>query len=298
MKMMKRKWRIGTRGSSLAIKQTDIVVEKLKRIYPGIEIEIKTIKTKGDTVWDRPLHLIGGKGLFVKEIEESLMEDQIDMAVHSAKDLPTGLAGGLVIGAVLEREDPRDVFVSNTYNNLNELKQEAMIGTSSLRRKAQLLNLKKGLNIVDLRGNVDTRIRKMGEKNLDGIILAFAGVKRMGFHDKIKEILPVDIMVPAAGQGAIGIEARNEEEVLELLMPLNHEKSLKEITIERGLQARIGGGCQVPLGINASVSGNNLTLHIILAKENGEIIVKERYTGDTDRAEDIIETFIKKMPPI
>ncbi|HOV89572.1 MAG TPA: hydroxymethylbilane synthase [Syntrophorhabdaceae bacterium] len=298
MKKMKTRWRIGTRGSRLAIKQTEIVVEKLKQIYPHLDFQIMTIKTKGDTIWDRPLHLIGGKGLFVKEIEEALVNDEIDMAVHSAKDLPTELAKGLVLGAVLEREDPRDAFVSDNWNNLNELKQGARIGTSSLRRKAQLLNLKRDLNIVDLRGNVDTRIRKMGEKDLDGIILAFAGVKRMGLHARIKEIIPVDIMVPAAGQGAIGIETKNKEEVLEFLMPLNHEESLKEIEIERTIQTKIGGGCHVPLGINASLSENELIVHIVLGEENGKILFKERYTGNIDKADEIIETLIKKLPPI
>lgn len=293
---MKKKWIIGTRGSRLALRQTGIFIEGLKAVYPHIEIEVKTIKTRGDTIWDRPLHLIGGKGLFVKEIEEALVNGEIDMAVHSVKDMPTELADGLTLGAILEREDPRDVFISNTRKNIRELKSKDTIGTSSLRRRAQLLNMKGDLNIVELRGNVDTRMRKMAERELDGIILACAGVKRMGLQDKIKEIIPVDVMVPPAGQGAIGIETRDNEEILEFLSPLNHEKSLKEITIERRLQEKIGGGCQVPLGINASISDNILTLNVFLGKESGDLIIKEKHTVNVDKAEKIIEDFIKRLP--
>jgi len=289
---MKKKWIIGTRGSGLALKQTGIVVERLKALYPHIEIEVKTIKTKGDTIWDRPLHLVGGKGLFVKEIEDAMVKGQIDLAVHSVKDMPTEMADGLTIGAILEREDPRDVFISHTYNGINELKPKATIGTSSLRRRSQLINIKRDINIVDIRGNVDTRIRKIAERQLDGIILAYAGVKRMGLQDKIKEILPVDVMVPPAGLGAIGIETKDNKDILELLRPLNHEKSLKEITIEREIQKGIGGGCQVPLGINASISGDRLTINIFLGKENGDIIIKEIYTGDVNKAEEIIEDIL------
>ncbi len=293
---MKKKWIIGTRGSGLALKQTGIVVERLKALYPHIEIEVKTIKTKGDTIWDRPLHLVGGKGLFVKEIEDAMVKGQIDMAVHSVKDMPTEMADGLTIGAILEREDPRDVFISHTYNGINELKPKATIGTSSLRRRSQLINIKRDINIVDIRGNVDTRIRKIAERQLDGIILAYAGVKRMGLQDKIKEILPVDVMVPPAGQGAIGIETKDNKDILELLRPLNHEKSLKEITIEREIQKGIGGGCQVPLGINASISGDRLTINIFLGKESGDIIIKEKYTGDVNKAEEMVEDIIKGLP--
>jgi len=297
MKMkMKKKWIIGTRGSGLALKQTGIVVERLKALYPHIEVEVKTIKTKGDTIWDRPLHLVGGKGLFVKEIEDAMVKGQIDLAVHSVKDMPTEMADGLTIGAILEREDPRDVFISHTYNGINELKPKATIGTSSLRRRSQLINIKRDINIVDIRGNVDTRIRKIAERQLDGIILAYAGVKRMGLQDKIKEILPVDVMVPPAGQGAIGIETKDNKDILELLRPLNHEKSLKEITIEREIQKGIGGGCQVPLGINASISGDRLTINIFLGKESGDIIIKEKYTGDVNKAEEMVEDIIKGLP--
>ncbi|MCX8110053.1 MAG: hydroxymethylbilane synthase, partial [Syntrophorhabdaceae bacterium] len=228
---------------------------------------------------------------------DALVKGQIDMAVHSVKDMPTELADGLTIGAILEREDPRDVFISYTRESISDLKPKDTIGTSSLRRRSQLLNMNKNLNIVELRGNVDTRVRKLTERKLNGIILAFAGVKRMGLQDKIKEIIPVHVMVPPAGQGAIGIEIKNEEWVIEFLRPLNHEKSLKEITIERMIQRKIGGGCQVPFGINASISDKTLTLNIFLGHENGDLIIKEKYTGNVDNTEEIIEGIIKRAAP-
>ncbi|HOJ43942.1 MAG TPA: hydroxymethylbilane synthase [Syntrophorhabdaceae bacterium] len=294
--MIKKRWVIGTRGSGLALKQSTIVIERLKQVYPQFDFEIKIIKTKGDTIWDKPLHLIGGKGLFVKEIEEALLKKEIDIAVHSAKDLPVELEKGLMLGAVLEREDPRDVFISEVYKSIYELNKNAKIGTSSLRRKAQLLNINRDLEIIELRGNVDTRIRRMQERRVDAIILAYAGVKRMGFQNKIKEVLPVEIMVPPAGQGAIGIEIRQDEEAIELLKPIDHKMTRKEIEIERTLQQKIGGGCHVPLGINASVVEDMLNLHIMLGKENGEIIFKESFTCPINTSAGLIETIIKKMP--
>lgn len=291
---MKKRLIIGTRGSRLALKQTEIVIGKLKKIYPDLEIETKIIKTRGDTVWDKPLHLVGGKGLFVKEIEEALIGKEIDIAVHSMKDLPTELEKGLSIGAILERDDPRDVFISKNYNSLKSLPQGALIGTSSLRRRSQLLRIKNDIEIVDLRGNIDTRIKKISEKGLDGVILAYAGVKRMGFEDNIREVLSLDEMVPASGQGAIGIEIRSQKDMIEFLKPLNHEKSLREITIERKLQSKIGGGCQVPLGINASITQNKMTLNIMLGRENGELLIRERYISDIHNADRIIEEFLEK----
>lgn len=298
MKMkQKKKWMIGTRGSKLALIQTNIVIERLKQLYPEHDFEIKTIRTKGDTIWDKPLHKIGGKGLFVKEIEEALIKREIDMAVHSTKDLPVELEKGLILGSILEREDPRDVFISETYGSINELKNDSKVGTSSLRRKAQLLNINKGLEIIELRGNVDTRIRKLKEKTVDAIVLAYAGVKRMGFKDEVKQILPIDIMVPPAGQGAIAIEVREDDEITELLRPVNHEKTYREILIERTLQAKIGGGCHTPLGINASIIDNMAIVHIMLGKENGEVIFKERFTLNVDKPDKLAEEVIKKMPP-
>ncbi|HPU30962.1 MAG TPA: hydroxymethylbilane synthase, partial [Syntrophorhabdaceae bacterium] len=279
-----------------ALKQTGIVIESLKHVYPHYDFEIKIIKTKGDTIWDKPLHKIGGKGLFVKEIEEALLKKEIHMAVHSAKDLPVELEKGLILGAVLKREDPRDVFISDVYESLQSIKNRAKIGTSSLRRKAQLLNINKNLDIIELRGNVDTRIKRLKEKKVDAVILAYAGVKRMGFQNEIKEVLPIHIMVPPAGQGAIGIEVRGDEEIKELLRPIDHKITRREIEIERTLQQKIGGGCHMPLGINASIKNDILNLHIMLGKENGDIVFKESFTSPLDASEDLIEKIIKRIP--
>jgi len=293
---LKKKWMVGTRGSKLALKQTEIVIKSLEKLYPDKEFSVKLIKTTGDTVWDTPLHLIGGKGLFVKEIEDALLKNDIDMAVHSMKDLPTGLEEGLVIGAMLEREDPRDVFISEIHGSIQNLSEGSRIGTSSMRRKSQILHFRRGLEIVPLRGNVDTRLKKLHSQSLDGII-------RMGFEGYIKEILPFEIMVPPSGQGAIGIEIRDDGDSINLIKPLNHLKTQREISIERGLQSMIGGGCQVPLGINVSISGNMLTLHFVLGREDGGIIAKETCFDNIRNVNDIMLHIIsmikdKKMPLI
>lgn len=292
---MKKRWIIGTRGSKLALKQTEIVVKNLEYLYPENQFLIKTIKTTGDTIWDTPLHLIGGKGLFVTEIEEKLLNKEIDMAVHSMKDLPTELKEGLTIGAVLKREDSRDVFISFTYDSIKDIKHEARIGTSSLRRKAQILHYNSKIEVVPLRGNVDTRIKKIKTQSLDGIILAYAGVKRMGLEGYIKEILPLDVMIPSSGQGAIGIEIRNKDEVFELLKPINHENSFYEVSIERKLQSKIGGGCHVPLGINATLSDEILTINVALGNEDGKPLIKEKQVGNKENADELISNVLKKI---
>ncbi|HOE16353.1 MAG TPA: hydroxymethylbilane synthase [Syntrophorhabdaceae bacterium] len=295
---MKKIWTIGTRGSKLALKQTEIVVRALSSLYPGMEFPVKTIKTKGDTIWDRPLHLIGGKGLFVKEIEDELLRGSIDMAVHSVKDLPSELEDGLILGAVLKREDPRDAFISLGYNRLEAVPPLSKIGTSSLRRKAQILRLKKEIEVIPLRGNVDTRIRKLKTQSLDGIILACAGVKRMGFTEHIREIIPVDIMVPSAGQGAIGIEVRyDNNEVIQLLSPVNDPVSAEEISIERELLGKIGGGCQIPLGIHANIKERSLTLYLSMGGENGRTFVHEKETYRREQAADAVREAHNKIKP-
>lgn len=285
---MNRKWVVGTRGSKLALLQTGIVIEHLTRIYPDDQFEIKTIKTTGDTVWDKPLHLIGGKGLFVKEIEEELLTEKIDLAVHSMKDVPTELERGLAIGAVLKREDPRDVFISQRYQRIAEIRDGAKIGTNSVRRKSQILNYKRDAEVVPLRGNVDTRIRKMEEQGLDGIILAYAGVKRMGFDRYIREILPLDIMVPPSGQGAIGVEIRDDQSIHDFLKPINDDRSFAEVFLERRLQTAIGGGCHVPLGIHAEILDRKLTLQVVLGNEDGVMVFKEKRVSDLNQADQLV----------
>ncbi len=272
---MKKTWIVGTRGSKLALRQTRMVIDALSDANPDHEFATKIIKTTGDTVWDKPLALIGGKGLFVKEIEEELVRGDIDMAVHSMKDLPADLEAGLTIGAAMIREDPRDAFVSGRYNSISELRSGSRVGTGSLRRKAQIQRYRKGIDIVPLRGNVDTRIKKMATENLDGIILAVAGIRRLGLETVITEIIPTDIMVPAAGQGTIGIEIRLDDDTAELLREVNHERTYREAAIERAIQTAVGGGCHVPLGINARIEEGRIDLSLSLGNEEGAILIHE-----------------------
>ncbi len=292
---MKRTWIVGTRGSKLALRQTEIVIAALQAVYHGADFQIKIITTKGDTVWDKPLHLIGGKGLFVKEIEEELLAGTIDMAVHSMKDLPSELEPGLVLAATLEREDPRDAFLSPTGATLSDIRRGARIGTNSLRRRAQLLHADPSLEVVPLRGNVDTRIRKMAELNLDGIILACAGVKRMGLEHHISEILPIHVMVPASGQGAIGIETREDGEFRELVRCIDHETTSREVAVERTLQRAIGGSCQVPLGICAMADNDRVTLEVAFGAEDGSFLIREKAEGTWERRNDLINAILLRL---
>jgi hydroxymethylbilane synthase len=292
---MKKKWIIGTRGSKLALKQTGIVLEKLQSLYPQYEFIIKTIKTTGDTVRNKPLHLIGGKGLFVKEIEEKLLNKEIDMAVHSVKDLPAELEKNLLLGAVLKREDPRDAFISLAYNRLAEVKDGSRIGTSSLRRKAQILHQNKNLQVVPIRGNIETRLKKLKTENLDGVVLACAGIKRMGLEKYIKEIMPLNTMIPSCGQGAIGVEIRNEKDALKLLTPVNNEDSFLEVAIERMLLAKIGGGCHLPLGIHTVITGNTVKLYISMGEDDGTLFIHKLYAGNINNIDALITKVYSKL---
>jgi len=296
-KTMKKTWIIGTRGSKLALRQTELVVEKLKLFYPKYEFIVKTIKTKGDTVWNKPLHLVGGKGLFVKEIEEALLGNEIDMAVHSVKDLPADLGKGLLLGAVLRREDPRDAFLSLSYKRFSDLKDASRIGTSSLRRKAQILHQNKTIEVVPIRGNVETRLKKLRTENLDGIVLAYAGIKRLKLEKHVKEIMPLNIMVPSCGQGAIGIEVREEKDTMKLLTPLNNRRSYREIAIERDLLAKIGGGCHLPLGIHSAIIGNTVRLYISMGKDDGTLFIHNLFTGNKNNIEALIKKVFLKVKP-
>lgn len=276
---MKKKWIVGTRGSKLALAQTKIVIDTLKSINPGHDFVTKTIRTTGDTVWDKPLAVIGGKGVFVKEIEEELMQGYIDLAVHSTKDIPAELGKGLVIAAYLPREDPRDVFVSTRYKSIDDLTPQCRVGTGSLRRAAQIKRFRPGIQVVPIRGNVDTRIRKLETEGLDGIVLAAAGIRRLGLQTHITEMIPVAIMVPIAGQGAIGIETRFNDDAAILAHSINHAPTHTAITIERTIQSALGGGCNLPLGIYARTEGNTINISLSLGNEKGEIIVHETITG-------------------
>ncbi len=242
------KIRIGTRKSKLALWQANYVASKLKKHSPDIEIEFVKITTKGDKILDVPLAKVGGKGLFVKEIEEAMLRNEIDIAVHSLKDVPTYFPEGLGLVAITKREDPRDAFLSVKYNSIEEMPEGAVLGTSSLRRKAQILEKRKDLVIKDLRGNVDTRIRKLEEGQYDGIILAYAGLKRLGLENKVKQIFEPDYMIPAVAQGFLGIEARlDDEETKRIVSVLNHRESELRAKTERAFLKTLEGGCQVPL---------------------------------------------------
>lgn len=289
---MKKTWIVGTRGSKLALTQTNLVIERLKGVYPDSAFTIEIIKTTGDSVWDTPLYLIGEKGLFIKEIEEALARGDIDLAVHSMKDLPTDLHDGLTLSAILTREDPRDTFVSLKYGTLADTPHGARIGTSSMRRRAQLLASRPDLEIVPLRGNVDTRLRKLGEQDLDAVVLAYAGLKRMGFADKVKEMLPFALMVPPSGQGAIGIETRASDGACELVSPLDDPATRLEVSLERLFQIGVGGGCSVPLGINASLSEGRVTLHAVFGTDDGRIIFKDRVEGAREEGEEIVRRML------
>jgi hydroxymethylbilane synthase len=286
---MKKTWIIGTRGSKLALVQTGMVQRMLQGLYPEAAFTVKTIKTTGDSVWNTPLYLIGEKGLFIKEIEEALVRGDVDLAVHSIKDLPSELASGLALSAVLEREDPRDTFISTRHDRLLDTPQGARIGTSSMRRKAQLLALRPDFEVVSLRGNVDTRVRKLDEEHLDAIILAYAGVKRMGLKDRVREVLPFELMIPPCGQGAVGIETRALDSAVDLVRPLNHDATEFEVALERRFQAGVGGGCSVPLGVNAALTGDRVTMRAVFGTETGRIIFRDQAEGPREAAEGLVD---------
>ena len=272
--------KIGTRGSPLALRQTDWVKEALSGLYPHIEFEIVVIKTTGDKIQDVPLTALGGKGLFVKEIEEALLERRIDLAVHSMKDMPGDLPPGLTIGAVPVREDPRDVLIARDQCLLKDIPGRGKIGTSSLRRKAQLLHHRPDLQIVPLRGNLDTRLKKIESEGLAGIILAAAGIHRMGFKDRITQYIDFDISLPAVGQGALALEIRERDPRLqELVEPIHHKATTLCTQTERAFLNRLQGGCQVPIAGHAWIQGQRIILKGLIADWDGQQIFKDQAEG-------------------
>ncbi|HDD35541.1 MAG TPA: hydroxymethylbilane synthase [Candidatus Desulfofervidus auxilii] len=284
--MSPKRVRIGSRGSILALKQTEWVIKQIKQIY-DVEIIVKIIKTKGDKILDAPLAHIGGKGLFVKEIEDALLKEEIDLAVHSLKDVPTFLPKELCLGAVTVREDPRDAIITKQNIPFKKLPKNAVIGTSSLRRQAQLLHFNPAFRMVPLRGNVDTRLRKLKEQNLDAIVLASAGLKRLDYTSKVTEYLPFDILLPAIGQGALGIEVRKEKKWLEFVAPLNHTSTAIAISAERAFLKRLGGGCQVPIAGYASCNENGIEIKGMIADVDGKYLFKQTLKGPIKAAEDL-----------
>ncbi|OEU61207.1 MAG: hydroxymethylbilane synthase [Desulfuromonadales bacterium C00003094] len=275
--MSQQQLRIGTRASRLALWQAEWVKSSLQQLHPGLQVELTKIQTEGDRILDVPLAKIGGKGLFVKEIEEALLDGRIDLAVHSMKDVPTLLPPGLELRCITERADPRDCLVLTcTSNSLADLPQGARIGTSSLRRRAQLLHKRPDLRISDMRGNVDTRLRKMQEEGLDGIVLAAAGLKRLGYEERISLYLEPTDCLPAIAQGALGLECRIADEATHaLLAPLHHPETATTVTAERAFLARLEGGCQVPIAGYAQLIDGRLELTGLVARIDGSEILKE-----------------------
>lgn len=278
--------RIGSRGSQLALWQAGHVQSELEKRYKDISVTIKKIKTTGDKILDVPLARVGGKGLFVKEIEDALISKEIDIAVHSMKDVPAILPEGLCIGAITRREDPRDVLISRDGNGFLHLLTGAHVGTSSLRRISQMLNQRPDLKISPLRGNLDTRLRKLDSGVFDAIVLAAAGIRRMGWEERITEYLPISISLPAIGQGALCIECRKEDRgVLELLESLDHEETSLCVRAERGFLKRLQGGCQVPIGAYATAAGDMLEIEGFVASVDGRRMVREKRVERIDNPE-------------
>jgi hydroxymethylbilane synthase len=258
----------------------------LKRETPAVAIETVVIKTKGDILQDVPLAKVGGKGLFVKEIEDALLREEVDIAVHSMKDVPMELPDGLEIGVMSEREDPRDVLISKDQRGLADMPVGARIGTGSLRRGFQLLHLFPDIELFPLRGNLDTRIRKIQTDGLDGIIVAAAGLRRMGWADRITQVIPVEIMLPAVGQGALGIELRNNDEAVRRAVSfLNHPRTWVEVSAERAFLKRLGGGCQLPVAAYGVKDGNGLTVTGLLGSLDGRELIKDEVRGASEDAE-------------
>lgn len=294
--------KLGTRGSQLALWQANWVKSEMEKRNPGMEVELFKIKTTGDKILDVPLAKVGGKGLFVKEIEEALLDKRIDLAVHSMKDVPTDFPKGLHLAAITEREDPRDAFITSQKHapeggnqgskiksqKFKDLPNGAKIGTSSLRRSSQLLNLRTDLKIVQLRGNLNTRLKKLDEGQYDAIILAAAGVKRLGWVDRITEYLSPDVSLPAIGQGALGIETRvDDKEINKLVAFFDHPATSTAVKAERALLKRLEGGCQVPIAAYGEVKAGNLNLVGLVASTDGKKIIKDSVSGQIDKAEDL-----------
>ena len=276
---------IGTRGSKLALWQAEWVHARLRELEPGLSVSLKRIKTTGDKILDTPLAAIGGKGLFIKEIEDALLRGEIDLAVHSMKDVPTHLPEGLEILAIPEREDPRDVLLSRGGITFDRLGAGARIGTSSLRRQAQLLHVRPDLSIQIVRGNVDTRLRRLEAGEFEGIILAAAGVRRLGWTDRVTEYLSPDVCLPAIGQGALALEGRASDAFMRgVAARLDHRPTRLAVTAERALLERLEGGCQVPIAAHATISNETLRMTAVIASVNGRRLVRDSIQGSVQAA--------------
>ncbi len=286
--MTMTKMRIATRKSQLALWQAHYVRDLLLQAHPGLEVELLEMTTQGDRILDTPLAKVGGKGLFVKELEQGILSGDADIAVHSMKDVPAELPEGLGIATVCRREDPRDAFVSHDHASFAALPESAHVGTSSLRRQCQLRALRPDLRISDLRGNVNTRLGKLDAGGYDAIILASAGLKRLGMADRIRESLAPEISLPAVGQGAVGIECRvDDRETLALLAPLNDAETQTRVSAERAMNHKLQGGCQVPIGGYAELAHGVLLLRGMVGQVDGQEIVRGEIAGKPEDAEDL-----------
>ncbi|SJZ66626.1 hydroxymethylbilane synthase [Selenihalanaerobacter shriftii] len=281
---------IGTRKSQLAVGQTQLVADMLADAWAEYEFELKKIVTKGDKILDKPLAQVGGKGLFIKELEVSLLESKIDLAIHSMKDMPAELPNNLEITAIPKRVNPRDVLISNNNLLIDELPKGARIGTGSLRRTSQLLSYRSDLDIVPIRGNIDTRIKKLQDEelNLDAIVLAAAGLIRMGWEDKITQYLEPDVILPAAGQGALAIETREDDEkIKEIVSRIDDQETKYRLEAERAFLEYLEGDCQVPIGALAKVEGDNINLEGMVATLDGKETLQATISGIVDEASDL-----------
>ena len=280
--------RIVTRESPLAMWQAQFVCARLQEMHPGLRVEIKTVKTIADRFLHKSLAEMGGKGVFVKELEQALLNDEADLAVHSMKDVTVDLPAGLGITAIMQREDPRDVLVASRYSSMAELPAGARVGTSSLRRQCQLNAARAGLVLQDIRGNVGSRLQKLDNGTYDALILAAAGMKRLGREDRISGYLDVEDMVPAIGQGALGIETRaGDAQVLPFVRPLNHEPTRVCVSAERALSRKLYGGCHLPLAAYAEISGEGLSMTALAGYPDGSRVVKDSITGAVGQAEQL-----------
>ena len=292
MKILK----IATRQSPLALWQAEHIRFRLNELYPDLTVELVKFVTQGDKILDTPLAKIGGKGLFVKELEAALLDGRADLAVHSMKDVPMHLPENLSLAVICEREDPLDAFVSNQYSNFDELPLGAKVGTSSLRRKCQILQLRPDLEIIDLRGNVGTRLSKLDDGLYDAIILASAGLKRLGLADRIRHSLDPVVSLPAVGQGALGLECReNDHELLALIQPLQHQETSICVRAERAFNAYLEGGCQVPIAGYATLVNTQLKIEGRVGSVDGKTLLKETLEGSADEAEQLGEQLAQRL---
>ncbi len=297
--MSKNSITIATRKSPLAMWQAEHVKARLELAHPGIDVILMGMSTQGDKILDTPLAKIGGKGLFVKELEQGMLEGRADIAVHSMKDVPVAFPDGLHLPIIMEREDPRDAFVSNKFESIDALPEGAVVGTSSLRRQCQLSNKRPDLVIRPLRGNVNTRLAKLDNDDYDAIILASAGLIRLGFESRIRNFIPVEFSLPAIGQGAIGIECRIDDETVNaLLKPLHDEATEICVLAERAMNNRLEGGCQVPIGGHAILDGDSLFLRGLVGSVDGKEIIHADLTGKSSDSEaigtQVAETLLSK----